>query len=85
MKREIIDDILDPNYNFEFENENYDYSSDYIDSICLHCGKSDNVPDFIYDEFSRKKYHLKINRKVSTLECGFCGKETLIPSSFVKN
>ena len=27
MKREIIDDILDPNYKFEFEDDNYDYFS----------------------------------------------------------
>lgn len=85
MKREFIDDILDPNYKFEFEDENYDYSSEYVDSICLNCGKTDSVPDFIYDEYSRKKYHLKLNKKVATLECGYCEKETLVPSSFLKN
>lgn len=26
MKREIIDDILDSNYKFEFEDEKYEYS-----------------------------------------------------------
>lgn len=81
MKRDIIDDILDPNYNFD----DYDYEDDYIESICLNCKKTDSVPDFIYDECSRKKYHLKLNKKISTLECGYCGKETLVPSSFLKN
>lgn len=85
MKRELIDDILDPNCKFEFENDNYDYSNDYIDSICLNCGKTDKVPNFIYDECSRKKYHFKINKKVATLECGYCEKETLIPLIFFKN
>lgn len=85
MKREIIDDILDPDYHFEFEDDNYDYSSDYVDSICLNCGKTDSVPDFIYNECSRKKYHLKLNKNVSTLECGYCEKETLVPSPSLKN
>lgn len=83
MKRELIDDILDPNYNFLVED--YDYSDDYIDSICLNCGKKDSIPDFIYDECSRKKYHFKLNKKVSTLDCGYCEKETVVPSSFLKN
>ena len=34
---------------------------------------------------SRKKYHLKINKKVSTLVCSKCGKEKTIPSNFLKN
>lgn len=48
MERKITDDILDPIYNFQFDDENYDYSGDYIDSICLNCGKIGNVPNFIY-------------------------------------
>ena len=68
---EFIDDIID--------------DSDDIDSICLNCGKEDRIPCFIYDEYSKKRYHLKIKKKVSTLQCGFCGKETVIPKKFFKN
>lgn len=81
MKREIIDDILDPNFVFKFE----DYKNEDIDTTCLHCGFTEKVPDFIYDEFSRKKYHLKIKKRVSTLNCSKCEKETAIPASFLKN
>ena len=76
-KRELIDDILDPNYNFD------DFGSD-IDTTCLSCGKTDKVPDFIYDEYSRKKYHFKLKKKVSTLYCNKCGKETAVPTSFLE-
>ena len=71
MKRDVIDDILDPNYKFEFDDDNYDYSSDYVDSICLNCGKTDKVPDFIYDECSRKKYHLKLIKRFPLLNVVF--------------
>lgn len=63
----------------------YDYSNDYIDSTCLNCDQTDLIPDFIYDECSTNKYHFKLNKKVPTLECGFCGKEAIVPSSFLKN
>lgn len=82
MKREIIDDILDPDFNFDdvfFSDTNAD-----IESTCLNCGFTERIPDFIYDEMSRKKYHLKIRKKVSTLTCNKCGKETTIPSSWLK-
>lgn len=82
MKRELIDDILDPNFNFD--DVFYDDSSEYIETTCLNCGFTENVPDFIYDEMSRKKYHLKINKKVSTLTCQKCGKESAIPSNWLK-
>ena len=85
MKRELIEDILDPNYKFEFENDNYDYSDDYIYPICLNCGKTDKVHNFIYDKCSRKKYYFKINKKEVTLECDYCEKETLIPLNFFKD
>jgi len=55
-----------------------------IETTCLNCGFTEKVPNFIYDEMSRKKYHLKINKKVSTLTCQKCGKETAIPSNFLK-
>ena len=83
MKCKKIDDILDS--NFQFKDNNYDYSSDYVNSICLNCGKTDKIPDFIYGECSKKKYHLKLNKKVPTLQCGHCEKETVVPSSFLKN
>lgn len=83
MKREIIDDILDPNFDFDeifYTNDNED-----IQSTCLNCGYTEYIPDFIYDECSRKKYHLKINKKVSTLICNKCGKECTVPTTFLKN
>lgn len=55
-----------------------------IETTCLNCGFTEKVPNFIYDEMSRKKYHLKINKKVSTLTCQKCRKETAIPSNFLK-
>lgn len=66
---------------FEFD-FNDDENSD-IETICLNCGYTEKVPDFIYDEMSIKKYHLKINKKVSTLYCSKCQKQTAIPKSFV--
>ena len=58
-KRELIDDILDPNYNFEDIDYDHDpdahYSDNDIKTKCLKCGFEENVPDFIYDEFAKKK------------------------------
>ena len=34
-----------------------------IETTCLNCSFTEKVPNFIYDEMSRKKYHLKINKK----------------------
>lgn len=82
FKRNLIDDIFDPAFNFD--DVFCDNSSEYIDTTCLNCGFTENVPDFIYDEMSRKKYHLKIRKKVSTLYCNKCQKETAIPASFLK-
>lgn len=83
MKRELIDDILDPEFNFD--DEFYNDTSQDIETTCLHCGFTEKVPDFIYDECSRKKYHFKLKKKVFTLYCGRCEKETAVPSSFLKN
>lgn len=80
-KRELIDDILDPNYQFDFD----DYSGGDIETICLNCGYTEKVPDFIYDEFSTKKYHFKLKKKVPTITCMNCQKESAVPSSFLKN
>ena len=59
--------------------------AEVIKTTCLKCGLTENIPDFIYDEFSRKKYHLKIKRKVSTLACQRCGKETAISAYWLKD
>lgn len=80
MKKEFIDDALNQDYNFNIHNISGD-----IETTCLNCGFTEKVPDFIYDECSRKKYHLKLKKRVSTLECGKCGKETAIPATFLKN
>ena len=56
-----------------------------IETTCLKCGFTENVPDLIYWEMSRKKYHLKIREKVSTITCQKCFKETAIPASWLKN
>ena len=56
-----------------------------IETTCLKCGFTEKVPDFIYGEMSRKKYHLKIRKKVSTLHCQKCFKETAISSYWIKN
>ena len=77
MDKQIMDDEIDP-----FELNEDDFGSD-IETICLNCGFTEKVPDFIYDEMSRKKYHLKINKKVSTLYCSKCQKETAIPKTFL--
>ena len=61
----------------------FDESHD-IETTCLNCGYTEYVPDFIYDEMSRKKYHLKINKKVSTLCCSRCQKEAAISAYFLK-
>jgi len=56
-----------------------------IKTTCLKCGFTENVPDFIYDEMSRKKYHLKLKRKVSTLACQKCFKETAVSAYWINN
>lgn len=66
----------------------YDYEEpkpEYIETTCLKCGFKEKVPDFIYDEMSRRKYHFKIRKKVSTLTCQKCFEETAIPSNWLKN
>ena len=76
-KEEIKNDM---NF-FEFDFE--DNGGSDIETICLNCGYTEKVPDFIYDEMSRKKYHLKIRKKVSTLYCSKCQKQTAIPKSSI--
>ena len=68
----------------ELEESLIDKSPD-IKTTCLSCGFTENVPDFIYGEMSRKKYHLKIREKVSTLHCQKCFKETAISSYWLEN
>lgn len=81
-KRELIDDILDP--NFDFDKVFVENNSEDIKTTCLNCGFTEYAPDFIYDECSRKKYHFKLKKKVSTLYCNKCGKETAVPASFIE-
>lgn len=83
MKRELIDDILDPNFNFD--EDYYEDTNTDVETTCLNCGYTEHVPDFIYGECSRKKYHLKLKKRVPTLYCSKCDKETAVPSNFLKN
>lgn len=78
MKKNNLNNCPDPFLDFN------DDTSEDIETTCLHCGFTEYIPDFIYDEMSRKKYHLKINKKVSTLTCQKCGRETAISSYFFK-
>ena len=73
-KRELIDDILDPNYNFDDEQH-----EEEIITKCLKCGFEEPVPSFIYDEFARKKFHKEIKKIVPTLNCQRCNHEKFIP------
>ena len=85
-RRELIDDILDPNYNFE--DIDYDQNSDTDNDIktkCLRCGFEEDVPDFIYDEFGKKKFHKEIRKIVPTLNCQRCDHEKFIPKKYFKN
>ena len=77
-KRELIDDILDPNYNFTSNDED-------ILTKCLKCGYEEPVPDFIYDEFAKKKFHKEIKKIVPTLNCQSCDNEKFIPKKYFKN
>lgn len=84
-KRELIDDILDPNYNFDDEyNPDAHYSDDDIKTKCLKCGFEENVPSFIYDEFGKKKFHKEIMKRVPTLNCQRCDTEKFIPKEYFK-
>lgn len=79
-KREIIDDILDPNFNFEDTNQD----DEEILTKCLKCGFEEPVPDFIYDEFGRKKFHKELGKRVITLNCQRCDTEKFIPKKYFK-
>ena len=79
-KREIIDDILDPNYNFED-----DFDDEDIITKCLKCGFEEPVPSFIYDEFGKRKFHKEIKKIVPTLNCQRCDNEKFIPKEYFKN
>lgn len=81
VKRELIDDILDPDYQFDFD----DNMSHDIETVCLNCGEKELVPNYIYDEFSKKKYHFKLKKKAPTITCMSCQKDTAVPSSYLNN
>ena len=76
-KREIIDDILDPYYD---ESER----TIHIRTKCLKCGYEENVPDYIYEDFGKKKFHKEIKKVVSTLNCQKCDNEKAIPKEYFK-
>ena len=50
-KRELIDDLLDPNFDFNYEDDD---SDEEILTKCLKCGFEEPVPSLIYEEFGRK-------------------------------
>ena len=76
-KRELIDDILDPNYTFEDIDYDHDpdahYSDNDIKTKCLRCG------------FGKKKFHKEIGKIVPTLNCQRCDHEKFIPKKYFKN
>lgn len=59
-----------------------DYSSE-IPSRCLNCNHEDLIPDFIYDEFSKKIYHKQLKKEVYTLNCNYCEKECVVPINVI--
>lgn len=80
-KRELIDDILDPNYDFYDDNE----PDKEISTKCLKCGFEEPVPSYIYDEFGKKKFHKEIKKIVPTLNCQRCDVEKFIPKEYFKD
>lgn len=80
-KRELIDDILDPNFNFEKDND----TDEEILTKCLKCGFEEPVPSFIYDEFGRKKFHKELRKRVITLNCQRCDTEKFIPKKYFED
>ena len=80
-KRELIDDILDPNFNFEEDND----TDKEILTKCLKCGFEEPVPSLIYEEFGRKKFHKELRKRVTTLNCKRCDTEKFIPKKYFKD
>lgn len=80
-KRELIDDILDPNFNFEEDND----TDEEILTKCLKCGFEEPVPSLIYEEFGRKKFHKELRKRVTTLNCQRCDTEKIIPKKYFKD
>ena len=79
-KRELIDDILDPNFDFE----EHDNTDEEILTKCLKCGFEEPVPSLIYEEFGRKKFHKELRKRVVTLNCQRCDTEKFIPKKYFK-
>ena len=71
-KRELIDDLLDPNFDFNYEDDD---SNEEILTKCLKCGFEEPVPSLIYEEFGRKKFHKELGKRVVTLNCQRCDTE----------
>ena len=80
-KRNLIDDILDPNFIFE----DYNDIDEEIITKCLKCGFEEPVPNFIYDEFGKKKFHKELKKRVITLNCQRCDTEKFIPKKYFKD
>ena len=80
-KRNLIDDILDPNFIFE----DYNDIDEEIITKCLKCGIEEPAPNFIYDEFRKKKFHKELKKRVITLNCQRCDTEKFIPKKYFKD
>ena len=80
-KRKLIDDILDPNFNFEDDNDN----DEEILTKCLKCGFEEPVPSIIYEEFGKKKFHKELRKRVITLNCQRCDTEKFISKKYFKD
>ena len=80
-KRELTDDILDPNYNFDYDDD----SDKEILTKCLKCGFEEPVPSLIYEEFGKKKFHKELRKRVITLNCQRCDTEKFIPKKYFKD
>jgi hypothetical protein len=59
--------------------------SSEIPTKCTSCGFTENVPDFIYGEFAKKKFYIKFRKSISTIACQKCQKFSAIPLSFFKD
>ena len=69
----------------DFFDIEYEDNSD-IESICLKCGEKESIPDFIYDECSKKVYHEELKQQIYTLNCNHCNKLKVIPIDYyIKN
>ena len=72
---------MDCKFPFSDDNE-----SSEIDSICLNCGHDALLPDYIYDECGKYQVHKELdNKKVWSLNCGYCNKVKVVPKTYLEN